>query len=530
MDSVRERFNDGLAVSSATQSSLDLSNQIHHLSLYHLLYRFFSVVFALLFGHLSTHPTSTDATLSSEGTLIQSSTHPGESSGIQNQSDVLQKLAENRMAVLGLRSDAQQQSKAIRRLYIQVFSDVSSVVAVLKEHMPDQVTTDSGQLSNRIDAISSQLSNIEEARRVFHESQERLQSVEWKMMEGEEKLYPEYRGKESPRISEDDPSDNISDLASVSIPSSSDEEQPVQALESPALSPVQYEDLKHALTEAVVSGSSRLHNTQIEPIEFFLEQKLDGKLLNLERTGMRDISLTLSTVIDRVAPHLPDPGRVSRSTGTVAETKPRNHGDKQALSCVGSQFPDISEDKLSANQEGNKGTPLTSEDVTTSTYTVSGISRWLAYGSPWSSLATDRWHHSYRLPGGMSTLRGIMIKNYESVILGLPMSEQLHYMTDLVDEKVNTPRSLLLHNWLWDPVSRVDHAPIWASTTSEADGPTRRIYFPRVARNISEQNPRFEGAQRQKISTSLPITAHSTNTVRSNAAVSRSSSRARSLP
>lgn len=527
MGSGRKSFDDNLPVSSATQSSLDPRNQIHHLSLYHLLYEFFSVAFAFLFSRLSTHPRSTDATLSSEGTLVQSSTHPGENSGIQNQSDVLQKLAAYRMTVMGLRSDAKEQSKAIRRLYVEVFDDVSSVVAVLKEHTPNQITTESGQLGDRINAISSQLSSIKETRKVFDKSQNRLLSVEWKMMEEENKLYPEYHGKGSPRVSEDETSDNISSLASIPIPSSSDEEQPVQALQSPALSPVQYEDLKDALTEAVVSGSVTLGDEHIEPIPMLLAQKLDGKLLDPERAGTGDISLALSTVIDQVAPLLPTPGRFLRSIDTLSETR---SGDKQALRYVGLQFSDIPEDMLSAKQDGNEGSPLTSEDVPTSTYTVSGISRWLAYGSPWSSFATAHRHYSYHLPGGMSTLQRIMVKNYESVILGLPMSEQLHYMTDLVDGKTNTARSLLLHNWLWDPVSRFDHVPILVPATGEKGGPTRVMKFQQLARKISGKNLRVDVAQHPKISTSLPITTYSTNTVRSNAAVSRSSSRARSLP
>lgn len=532
MDSVHESCDEGLPVSSAAQSSLDSPNQVHRLSLYHLLYEILSVVFAFLLGRLSTHPTSTDATLSSEGTLVQPSTYLEENNGNQNQFDVLQKLAANRMAVMGLRSNAQEQSKAIRRLYIQVFDDVSSVVAVLKEHTPGQVATESGQLSDRIDAISSQLRSIEEARKVFHKSQERLLSVEWKMMEGENNLYPEYQGKESPHISEDDTSDNISNLASIPIPSSSDEEQPVQALESPALSPVQYEDLRDALTEAVVSGAGTLSNEQIEPIQLRLEQKLDGELLNLERSDMRDISLTLSTAAGQVAPASTAPGRISLFIGTPAEMRPRNYVTRQELCCIGigSQFSDISEYIPSAKQDGENETPLTSEDVPTATYTVSGISRWLAYGSPWSSFATDRQHHSYHLPGGMSTLQGIMIKNYESVVLGLPMSEQLHYMTDLVDEEFNTPRSLLLHNWLWDPVSRFDRASFVMPAASQTDGQMRGLELERLARNTLEKNSEFNGARNLQITTSLPVTARSIDTVRSNAAVSRSSSRARSLP
>ncbi|MBA7491776.1 hypothetical protein ES702_02324 [subsurface metagenome] len=99
-------------------------------------------------------PTETDATIPSEVKPAQSLTSAKENDGTNNQIDVLQELATDRMAVMGLRSGVQEQGKALSSVLEQCLQGLSSVVAVLEGHTHDQV-------SEQLNTISSLLSSAE---------------------------------------------------------------------------------------------------------------------------------------------------------------------------------------------------------------------------------------------------------------------------------------------------------------------------------------------------------------------------------
>lgn len=495
MDPIHETLDDGATFTSVIPSSTDRADQVR--------------------------PTETDATPLSEDRPAHPSIRSDEKDGIKNQIDVLRRLATDRMAVMGLRSDTQEQGKALQRLYDQSLHDLSSIAALLKQHV-------SGQASDQLNAISSLLSGADKARKVFHKSQERLLEAEWDMMERENELYAQYGGEQAVPDSLNGSSERLSDSSSTHLLPYPDEDQSISVLpeqEPPllrygvpvfeGLEMIIQSELKDALVESGIPSSTTLHNELSESIQMVLDSRLDSRPPKRDHTEVEDISLLVRSAVGQSVQTVAAPGRTLRhSNNPVTEVK---------LSYVGSQFSDDSKQVPPTRQNTTEEMTLPTEYSPTTAYTIAGVSRWLAYGVPWSSLTASRQRLSYHLPGGVNSLQGLMTSNHESVALGLPLSGQLNPTGNLVNDELRARRDLLLHNWLWEPNASFDYPPAMVPTASHANPQMQGRQFDGFMRTASEESPDLGEVIR--VASDMPVIAHTTNTVRSNIAISRGSSR-----
>ncbi|MBA7491777.1 hypothetical protein ES702_02325 [subsurface metagenome] len=358
-------------------------------------------------------------------------------------------------------------------------------------------------------------------------------------MEKEEKLYARYSGNKPPSVSVDDLSDSLSELSSVSLPPSSDNDQHEPAFMEQSIHSIKFglpvleglnetieTGLKDAPLEPGIPSFTPSHNGPNDSLQMLLNSRLESKSPSLERPGMSDISLLAKGAVDQSLQALTAPGRMLRSSETsITESRLRQYGVKQtpgSLSYLGSWVTDNMKDIYLANLGSTKEI-LTQEYVPTSAYSVTGMTRWPAYGAPWSWETAGNRNCPERLPDGAKTFQEMTIRKYESLAFGLPMSGQLDLIRSLISEDARETRSLLLYDWLWETDARFDHTPNMELTTGQAAARTPDIQSGRLTWTTIANYSDSGGLIYRKDFPSLPITARNTNPIRSNLAFSRKS-------
>lgn len=380
---------------------------------------------------------------------------------------ILKKLAARRLAILSLRLEAQQQAKELRRLHEQFSTESSSFMEALNL----ATTTNSSNslvLTDQTTTLSTLKTEIEEARKIFDRSQERLIRKEILLEEEEGNLYNRYTGEKAISSLSDDISSAHSDLQSVA-PSFSADEFPLGLEEADQLAAI----LETGDNAKLIEPGSP---SQVE-LPFAPSPVPTNSLLDID--AILSGSLPLQPSINgELYPRQADVGHLSPFVAVLDSSvvqSPQNlaklaRSSKMTslrdLTLLGYQFHTESQDQPSVPLNPHREVNLTSEHSSGSDYSLPRLSRWFAFGVPWSSFTWGRRHRPYRLPEGLSPWQAMTVNHYGAAALGIPISGELKLADDPDNRQPATRRSLL-QSWFWDPEPHSDASSAHDSAEAE---------------------------------------------------------------
>lgn len=418
--------------------------------------------------------TPADVTLARDGSRSGSLAQTKDE-GAEDHSGAVRKLAADQLAAVELRSVAQQNARALRELYKELGETAVSIQASLKDNIWSP-SKDMKLINQKIDTLSSLISQIEATRKVFDRSEERISNLEWNMVEAEKRLYAR-AGAVSPTALPDFTSEKSSDLSSVPLPSpppplppfdeednmSEPPQQSLSALRSDPGRVVAADDLtgpQSVLPEmqSIAPNSTLLYEDPGNIREFSPDKYESRNAAGFKNKNTAHNSLPFRMATDQDA----QPTTISGQSLRYLITQPANERLKKYATqqspeesrLTGAQFPDAVNTASKPRAGLTSSIILSPQRIPGQYDIILGISHWLSHGVPWNAYSAQILRHSHI---GVSVLQDLMLDSQEAMSLGLPPSIRLGLMKDSGDDDIGATRNPLRDSWLWEPNIELDH-------------------------------------------------------------------------
>lgn len=362
--------------------------------------------------------------------------------------DGLQQVSRARSNAVDVRSGAQEEAIHLRNLHSQLALQVAAVFEFVRTRFTPALGEDWQTLAQDMTSAEDLFVRISESIKKFDTAQERVQTLEWRILEKEERLYAPYQVAGSPMSTIDDIGEVLSELSSVPL--------------SPE--PIDSHEVTSPRHELRPREGSRGHSA-------VLEDAPGPSSSDLPRFNFDDpinIPLPLSDPDDEaIRLAAPGPQVSSQLIMQEAEMRLLRYGDTpdpEEIRCEGFQFE--SNDGKVMQAPWPRGHPSWFEAASDhpKNYSMLGFYQWISYSTPWrawsNTTALAYQHRAYLFPVDTKFLRSLMLNDFEATCLELSSAPRQCLLRDKFED-VPATRLALMNSWLWEPtcpVGEKDHS------------------------------------------------------------------------
>lgn len=418
----------------------------------------------------------------------------------------LQQVASHRSNAVDIRSGAQEEGRNLINLHSQLASQMVPIFEVVRARLAPVLGEDWHALVQNVNSAEDLFAQISKSMKVFDTAQERVQALEWRLLEKEERLYASYRVGGSPVSTMEDVGEVFSELSSVPL---SPEPEYLQSQREAM-------DNRNVFSPGPESRSrdaTRGHSTILEDVPILSPD--DSFLFSLDEPV--NVPLPASHPDDEATQ--PESQSLQHSITQRAETQLLHYNPEDTM-CEGFQFESNDEEAAQALWPGSLPSRAEIAKNHPPTSTMMGFYQWISYGAPWrlwsSTTGLGYQNRVYLLPVDTRFLRSLMLNVFEATCLELSSAPRVLLLRDKVED-VQATRVALMNNWLWEPtcpVGEIDHSP-FARPLFESRQQASSVQASSITENASKHHlapvpttPRPRPAHKSSMSTIVQLNWH----------------------